>query len=133
MPRPVVAPALLALPSPACPDGIECMAHPSTPICCAGEFAQASGREVAALLKAAGAKQLSRPPAAAPTPRAGAGPCTSLILCEAPEPGAAGSPAAALSGGGGQQAVGQAAEEEAGEQEQQQRAQVPPAVAAAKW
>lgn len=98
----------------------------------AGEFAQTSGREVATLLKAAGAKQLSRPPAAAPTPRAGAGPCTSLILCEAPEPGAAYSPSAAISGGGQQAAaLGDAAA--AAEQQQQAAAPVPPAVAAAKW
>ena len=99
----------------------------------AGEFAQTRGREVAALLKAAGAKQLSRPPAAAPTPRAGAGPCTSLILCEAPEPGAASSPSAAINGSGGQQPAAQGDAAAAAEQQQQAAVPVPPAVAAAKW
>ena len=99
----------------------------------AGDFTQASGREVAALLRAAGAKQLSRPPAAAPAPRAGAGPCTSLLLCEAPEPGSAGSPTA---GGAGGQPAAAAAAAEAGDQAQAQgaaAAAVPPAIAGAKW
>ena len=107
--------------------------NPPTPCTPSGDFAQTSGREVAALLKAAGAKQLSRPPAAAPTPRAGAGPCTSLILCEAPEPGAASSPAAALSGGGQAAAQGEAAAAAAAAAAQQQAVAVPPAIAAAKW
>ena len=49
--------------------------------------------EISQLLRAAGAKQLSRPPAAQPAPRAAAGPCTSFLLAELPD--GAGSPAAA--------------------------------------
>ncbi len=121
------------MPGPSCRVFTRTADPPSPPTPCtpSGDFAQTSGREVAALLKAAGAKQLSRPPAAAPTPRAGAGPCTSLILCEAPEPGAASSPAAALSGGGQAAAQGEAAAAAAAAQ--QQAVAVPPAIAAAKW
>lgn len=78
----------------------------------AGEFANLD--EVAQLLKATGAKQLSRPPAALHAPRAGTGPCTSFLLCEGPE----------MAGGAG-----------AGPQEAAEAPAppAPPAVAGAKW
>jgi hypothetical protein len=90
----------------------------------AGEFA--NGGEVAELLLAAGAKRLSRPPAA-PLQGTSGGPCTSFLLCEGPDTASspaqhrhmheAGTVCAATCGN----AVGPAA------------VAVPPALAAAKW
>lgn len=104
--------------------------HTSTRLHCppfpptAGEFA--NGGEVAELLQAAGAKRLSRPPTATHSAARG-GPCTSFLLCEAPDAG--GSPhqqqAAAAAGPAGQQ--GGAASAAAVPKV------VPPALAAAKW
>lgn len=97
------------------------------PFPAAGDFS--NGSEVSQLLAAAGARLLSRAPAA-PPPRACAGPCTSFMLCEAAagyganprEPGHAQAP-----GGGGGGGGGGGAEQKAG------GLAVPPAVAAAKW
>lgn len=78
---------------------------------------------MAELLAAAGAKRLTRPPAAAAA--AGAGPCTAFLLCETGD--AAGSPAQPQQ----QPGKGQGQGEEAGAEKQRQA--VPPSIAAAKW
>ena len=83
----------------------------------AGEFA--NGDEVARLLQAAGARRLTRPPAGHGGSRSG--PCTSFLLCEAPD--AAASPKLPA-------APQDAAAPAAGPPP---LAAPPPAVAAAKW
>lgn len=87
---------------------------------------------MAQLLREAGAKLLSRPPAAMPAPRAAAGPCTSFLLCEAPDapggsPGTAAAEAQQRKEGQAAGAVGGAGVEGA------PAPAVPPAVAASKW
>lgn len=104
-------------------------ALPPSPL--AGDFS--NGSEVAQLLAAAGARLLSRAPAAAP-PRAPAGPCTSFLLCEAAAVGG-GSPAPpgqrqAPDGAGNGTADGDGGSKEQG---QPVGLAVPPTVAAAKW
>lgn len=92
----------------------------------AGDFT--NGEEVSQLVKAAGGKLLSRPPAAAPAPRAASGPCTSFLLCEAAEPGVRDGPVAGVPAGEQQQG-----QQEGAEAEGQGKAAVPPALAASKW
>ena len=80
---------------------------------------------MAELLKAAGAKVLSRAPAG-PAPRACSGPCSSFLLCEAAADGGSpkGEALPAPGGGAGGGTAGRASEAQAA---------VPPAVAGAKW